>query len=43
MAKTIKDIADALKVEAEDALKIVKSLGPKFRNLTANTEIDNLT
>ena len=43
MAKTIKDIADALKVEAEDALKIVKSLGPKFRTLTANTEIDNLT
>ena len=43
MARTIKDIADALRVEAEEALKIVKSLGPKFRSFSINTELDNIT
>jgi len=43
MAKTIKDIAETLLVEPEDALKVLKSLGPKFKNLSLNTDLDQKT
>lgn len=43
MAKTIKDIAEALRVEPVDALKVIKSLSPRFKDLTINTEIDGKT